>query len=52
MEPMRIHAAWATAALIAAVPLTFVIAPLFVEIAVRVRRRLGVAAALRGKGGR
>ena len=51
MEPMSIEAAWATAALIAALPLALVIAPVLSEIAVRLCRRLGIAAASRGNAG-
>ena len=51
MEPLSIEAAWVTAALIAALPLAFVIAPVLSVIAVRLRRRLGTAAASRGNAG-
>ena len=44
---MSIEAPWVTAALIAAMPLAFVIAPLLGVVAARLRRRLAIAAALR-----
>ena len=49
---MSIDAPWVTAALIAAMPLAFVIAPLLGVIAARVRRRFAIAAALRRDTGR
>ena len=51
MEPMSVERAWATATLIAALPLALVIAPVLSELAVRLRRRLGIGGSLRRNAG-